>query len=99
MSKKQFDELVKAAKFEGYYDEAKDAFDVLEKKLQHDVASQLDKHRATIQQMIELDIISAFYYQKGSIEAGLAYDKQLKEAVRILKSEDEMKKILEPQKK
>jgi carboxyl-terminal processing protease len=99
MSKKQFDELVKAAKFEGYYDEAKDAFDVLEKKLQHDVASQLDKHRATIQQMIELDIISAYYYQRGGIEAGLGYDKQLKEAVRILKSEDEMKKILEPQKK
>lgn len=99
MSKKQFEELVKAAKFEGYYEDAKEAFDVLEKKLQHDVASQLDKHRATIQQMIELDIISAFYYQKGGIEAGLGYDKQLKEAVRILKSEDEIKKILEPQKK
>jgi len=99
MSKKHFDELVKAAKFEGYYEDAKDAFDALEKKLQHDVASQLEKYRSTIQQIIELDIITAYHYQKGGIEAGLPYDKQLKEAVRILNSEEEYQKLLQPQKK
>ena len=96
VSKKQFDELVKTAKFEGYYDEAKDAFDALEQKLKHDVASDLDKHRATIQQMLEMDIISSYYYQKGSIEAGLNYDTQLKEAERILKSTEEYQRILHP---
>ena len=96
VSKKQFDELVKTAKFEGYYDEAKDAFDALEQKLKHDVASDLDKHRATIQQMLEMDIISSYYYQKGSIEAGLNYDTQLKEAEHILKSTEEYQRILHP---
>ena len=96
VSKKQFDELVKTAKFEGYYDEAKDAFDALEQKLKHDVASDLDKHRPTIQQMLEMDIISSYYYQKGSIEAGLNYDTQLKEAERILKSTEEYQRILHP---
>ena len=96
VSKKQFDELVKTAKFEGYYDEAKEAFDALGQKLKHDVASDLDKHRDTIQQMLELDIISAYYYQRGGIEAGLNYDKQLKEAERILKSADEYQRILHP---
>ena len=96
VSKKQFDELVKTAKFEGYYDEAKDAFDALEQKLKHDVASDLDKHRATIQQMLEMDIISSYYYQKGSIEAGLNYDTQLKEAERILKLTEEYQRILHP---
>ena len=99
LSKKQFEELVKTAKFEGYYDEAKDAFDALEKKLKHDVASELDKHRETIQQMIELDIISAYYYQKGSIEASLNGDKQLKEAMRLLTSPDEYGKILQVRQK
>jgi carboxyl-terminal processing protease len=98
VSKKQFDELVKTAKFEGYYDEAKDAFDALEQKLKHDVASDLDKHRTTIQQMLEMDIISAYYYQKGGIEAGLNYDTQLKEAERILKSANEYQRILHPAK-
>ena len=96
VSQKQFGELVKTAKFEGYYDDAKEAFDALEKKLKHDVASDLDKHRETIQQILELDIIGAYYFQSGSIEAGLYADKQLKEAERLLKTPAEYRKILEP---
>lgn len=99
VSQKQFDELVKTAKFEGYYDDAKEAFEALEKKLKHDVASDLDKHRETIQQILELDIVGAYYYQRGSIEAGLCYDKQLKEAERLLKTPAEYRKILEPRQK
>ena len=45
--------------------------------------------------MIELDIIAAFYYQRGSVEAGLNYDKQLLEAERLLKSPEEYNAILE----
>ncbi len=99
VSQKQFDELVKTAKVEGYYDDAKEAFEVLEKKLKHNVANDLDKHRETIQQILELDIIGAYYYQRGSIETGLYYDKQLKEAERLLKSPAEYRKILEPRQK
>ncbi len=96
LSQKQFDELVKVAKFEDYYDDAKDAFDALSNILRHDVATDLNKHRETIQQMLELDIISAYYYQAGSIEAGLNYDVQLKEAERLLKSPGEYYGILQP---
>ena len=96
MSRKQFDELVKTAKFEGYYDEARDAFDTLSERLKHNVATELDKHRETIQQVLELDIIAAYYYQRGAIEAGLNYDKQLHEAERLLKSPDEYRAILSP---
>jgi carboxyl-terminal processing protease len=98
VSQKQFAELVKTAKFEGYYDDAKDAFDALEKKLNHDVASDLDKHRAAIQQLLEFDIIAAYYYQKGSLEASLNYDRQLKEAERLLSDESEYQRILHPAK-
>ena len=99
VSRKQFDELVKTAKLEGYYDDAKEAFDALSEKLKHDVASDLDKHKAMILQALELDIISAYYYQSGALQAGLAYDRQLKEAVRLLNSPAEYRKLLEPKKK
>lgn len=99
MSRKQFDELVKIAKIEGYYDEAKEAFDALSEKLKHDVASDLDKHRSTIMQMLELDIISAYHFQAGSLRAGLAYDRQLKEAMRLLNSPKEYQRLLQPAKK
>ena len=98
VSKKQFAELVKTAKFEGYYDEAKAAFDSLESKLNHDVAFALDRHERVIRQILESEIISAYYFQSGSIEAGLNYDVQLKEAIRLLKNPEEYQKILAPQK-
>ena len=84
VSKKQLDELVKAAKFEGYYDEAREAFDALEAKLKHDVGRDLDKHEAVLRQMLESDIIAAYYYQSGVLESGLRYDRQLEAAVRAL---------------
>ena len=98
VSKKQLAELVKAAKFEGYYDDAKTAFDELEKKLNHDVAFALDRHEQVIRQIVEQEIIAAYYYQSGAIEAGLGYDKQLKEAIRLLKNPEEYKKLLAPKK-
>lgn len=98
VSKKQLAELVKTAKFEGYYDDAKTAFDELEKKLNHDVAFALDRHEQVIRQIVEQEIIAAYYYQSGAIEAGLGYDKQLKEAIRLLKNPEEYKKLLAPKK-
>ena len=97
VSKKQFAELVKTAKFEGYYEEAEPAFDELEKKLNHDVAYGLDRHEQTIRQILESEIVAAYYYQAGSIEAGLRSDKQLQEAIRLLKHPDEYQKLLAPQ--
>lgn len=96
MSRKQFDELVKTAKFEGYYDDAREQFDALLERLRHDVAEELDKHRETIQQILELDILSAYYYQRGTIEAGLSYDKQVSEALRLLGRPDEYRRMLMP---
>lgn len=98
VSQKQFAELVKTAKFEGYYEDAKGAFDELEKKLNHDVATDMEKHKEVLMQVLESDIIAAYYYQAGAIEAGLNYDKQLREAVRLLQNPEEYKKLLVPQK-
>jgi carboxyl-terminal processing protease len=96
VSKKQFAELVKTAKFEGYYEDAKQTFDELEKQLNHNVAFDLDKHEKVLRQLVEQEIISAYYYQAGTIEAGLNHDKQLKAAEKLLKSPEEYKKLLTP---
>jgi len=98
VSQKQLKELVKTAKAEGYYEEAKETFDLLESKLRHDVATDIEKHQNVIRQMLELDIITAYYYQAGSIESGLRYDKQVKEAIRLLQQPEEYKKLLMPKK-
>lgn len=96
MSRKRFDDLVKTAQFEGYYEEAKDEFERLKAKLKHDVAKDIDKEQTTLRQMIEQDIITAYYFQAGAIEAGLSADKQLKEAVRRLDDRKGYAKLLAP---
>jgi carboxyl-terminal processing protease len=96
MSRKQFDELVKTAKFEGYYDQAREAFDLLSEKLKHNVADELQRHRKSIVQMLEADIVGAYYYQAGSLRKGLQSDKQLNEAKRLLNNSAEYHDILKP---
>ena len=95
LSKKQMDELEKAMKFEGYMDDAKAEFEALKAKIDHhDVARDLDKNRQEIMQMIEQDIVSAYYYQGGELQVGLRNDKTLQEAARILTTEGEYARIL-----
>jgi carboxyl-terminal processing protease len=95
VSKKQFEELVRTAKFEGYYDEASAEFEALKQKIDHhDLNRDLDAHRDEIQQMLEQDIVSAYYYQGGQMQIGLRTDKTLLEAERILTTEGAYEKLL-----
>ncbi len=93
-SEKYLKNLVKLARFEGYYDDAKAEFENLEKKLSHNIAKDLDINREKLKQLIAADIVAAYYYQAGTIENGLKYDNQMKEAVRLLLNPAEYKKIL-----
>ena len=95
LSKRQFEELEKAAKFEGYYDEARAEFEALKQKIDHhDVARDLDLRRDEIQQVLEQDIVGAYEYQAGQLKLGLRKDKTLLEAERILNTEGEYQSVL-----
>ena len=95
LSKKQFAELERSAKFEGYYDDAREEFEALKAKLDHhDVARDLDRHRDEIKQLLEQDIVGAYYYQAGQMQVGLRNDKTLEKAVHILTTEGEYARVL-----
>lgn len=98
-SAKVLDRLKKIATFEGYYDDAKPEFEALEKKLKHNLATDLDRNKQLIKQIIGADIVAAYYWQSGSIENSLNYDKQMKEACKLLNAPDEYKKLLSPKEK
>lgn len=87
-------DLVKLARFEGYYDDAKGEFEALQKKLSHNVAKDLDYNKDMIRHLLENDIVAAYYYQGGAIRNSLRYDKQLGEAIRLLQTPEEYHKIL-----
>ncbi|MBR5698912.1 MAG: S41 family peptidase [Prevotella sp.] len=88
------DNLEKLARFEGYYDDAREEFEQLRKKLKHDTARDLDYNRVTLKRLLESDIISCYYYQRGVIEHSLGWDPTMGEAIRLLGQPDEYLKIL-----
>lgn len=98
VSEKYLTELERVAQFEGYYEEAKDEFEALKKKLSHNLAKELDwpYNKEKIMQTVALDLMAAYYYQKGSIENSLRYDKQYKEAVSLISDTDRYNTILHP---
>ena len=98
-TEKYLKDLVKLAKFEGYYEDAKPEFEALQKKLNHNVAKELDYHKPTIKQMIENDLVTAYYYQRGAIQNALRYDKQMKAAVDLLNNPEKYNKLLLPTEK
>lgn len=95
-TEKYLKDLMKLARFEGYYDDAKAEFDALSKKLSHNVEKDLDYNKSYIKRLLENDIVAAYYYQGGAIRNSLRYDKQVKEAIRLLDAPEEYKKILTP---
>lgn len=98
-TEKYLKDLEKLAKFEGYYEDAKPEFEALKKKLSHNVAKDLDFNKDYIKQLLENDIVAAYYFQAGAIQNSLRYDKQVKAAVKLLNSPEEYGKILHPVKK
>ena len=96
MSGKQLDELEKLAKFEGYYDDAKAEFEALRKKLHHNLAKDLDLAKTSIMHVLQSDIVTAYYYQRGAVENGLQADKQVQAAFDLLADKTKYDDILKP---
>ena len=83
-SNRYLQELQDMVKMEGYDELTKDLFNQLSEQLKPNVENDLVRFRDDIQEMLELEIVKRYYYQKGTIEYGLRTDKWLKIAVDIL---------------
>ena len=83
-SEKDFDELVKTAKMEGYYDKIKEQLDLLEHELKNHKGDDMNINRDEIEELLKMEIVGRYYFQKGKIISTLKDDKELERAVEIL---------------
>lgn len=83
-SEKDFEELVKTAKLEGYYDNIKSQLDVLEKELKGHKDNDLTINKKEISEILKMEIVGRYYYQKGKLISTLKDDVELNRAVEIL---------------
>lgn len=93
-SQKALDLLKRMAKFEGYADNAADEFKALETKLTHNQDYDLDHWKPEIKKLLNTEIVRRYYYQKGVILNQLKHDKNIDEAIRVLRNGKEYKSIL-----
>ena len=86
-SQNDLKELVETAKQEKYYELAKDEFKALEAMIEPDLDKDLSVFRPEISDLLESEIVSRFYYQKGSIRASINDDKGITKTIEALHSE------------
>lgn len=87
-SEKDFKELVKTAKLEGYYDNMKEQLDLLEKELKNHKDNDLIINKDEIKEILKLEIVGRYYYQKGKIISTLKDDAELNRAMELLLNSD-----------
>ncbi len=79
-----FNEMKEVAKKEDYFEAAKDDFDALEKMLKLDVNKDLDLFNEEIKELLGIEIVKRYYYQKGAIQFALKEDTELDAAKELL---------------
>ena len=87
-------ELAEQVKKEGKSDEIKVEFDALKAKVYHSKKNDLNQFRNEIKEILENEIVSRYYFEHGRFEQSFQYDKELKEALRILSERETITAIL-----
>ncbi len=93
-SEKTLEKLKKHAEKEKYFDAIQSDYETLKMKLKHDKDEDLNKYKDQINELLKIDIVSRYYYQKGKIIASIADDPEIKEAMEILENKTLYESIL-----
>lgn len=91
--------LKELARFEGYAESASAEFAALEKKLTHDIDHDFRYFEPRIKELLADELVSRYYYQRGSIEQTLKADSAVIRAYRLLADESAYRAVLSGEKK
>ncbi|MFU8842312.1 MAG: S41 family peptidase [Bacteroidales bacterium] len=92
---KSLQKFRETAKKENYYEDLELEIDALATKLQMNKTLDVEKNRKEIEQILKMEIISRYYYQKGKIIASLADDQEIAKALELLSQKDSYIAILD----
>ena len=93
-SEKALSDLKKEAEKEKYFDDFKTQFENLQAKLNHDKKDDLYHNKTEIKELLENEIVSRYYFQKGRTEADFNNDPNILKAVSILKDKAAYESLL-----
>ena len=89
------DELKKNAEKEHYFNAISSEYDALKAQVAKDKLGDLAKHREDIRELLKLEIITRYYFQKGKVIASLKNDPDIAEGMRIINDPQLYQSVLE----
>lgn len=89
--------LKETAEEESFYTEAEEEFNALMAKFGASKERDLEKFKPEIKELLGLEIVGRYYYEKGRISYSLVNDTYIHSAVEILNDENRYKSILKIQ--
>lgn len=90
----ELDELVAHAKRERSYDDLKPQLDLIKARIADGRKNDLVNFKDQIKPLLEEEIVSRYYFEKGVVEARFKNDNEVKKAMDVLRNQSEYKKIL-----
>lgn len=69
-------------------------YDILKAKLLTSKKNDLKQHKAEIKQVLENEIASRYYFERGRYETNFKYDKELAQAVKTMQDKAQIASIL-----
>jgi len=79
---------------EKQFDDIKGEYDVLKSKLLFSKKNDLQQHKPEVKQVLENEIASRYFYEKGRYETNFKYDKELAQAVKTMQDRSQIASIL-----
>jgi carboxyl-terminal processing protease len=95
-SEKVIEDFKKLAEREKYFDAVKAEYNALTSKMSSDKKDDLIKFKSEICEVLESEIVSRYYFQKGRIESSLGYDKEFDMACATLLAHAKYLELLKP---
>jgi carboxyl-terminal processing protease len=86
-SEEELNDLIEHAKKDKYYGLAENEFEALKAKLAPNFDKDSEEFKAEVKELLQDEIVSRYYYQKGAIRAAISDDKGIKKAIEELNSE------------
>ena len=83
-SEKKLEDLKKALESDRHFAKLKNEYEAMKAEMDNNKKNDLVNHRDEIREILEEEIVSRYYYEKGRTESGLKNDADLKKAIEVL---------------
>jgi carboxyl-terminal processing protease len=91
---KSLQELIDQAKKEKYYEDIQDQIKSLKNRVYHNKDSDLQKFRTEIKEILEQEIASRYYLQRGMVESAFDDDADIKAALSVFNDMERYQRLL-----